>query len=116
MAAVLGGNNQMNNRGNVSNPSNYFLNWLATNPILSDNDKHLIDMFYKYKLTGHQLENIRKYQRYIYRYNEYKKSIINNPDEWVFLDEFFVDETCVWFLMYHSYDNMITTREIMLES
>ena len=92
-------------------PSQQFLTWLKSKPLLSVKDLVLIENFYedksvhkyKFKLTnkGQQI------------YNTYMEEFSENDHGIIYLDNFFVDETCVHFLYYRN--QKIMTCEIMLE-
>jgi len=97
-----------------SKPSQKFMDWSLTCPNLTEKDKQKIEQFYKEKVTGYQVDQIkhRNYCRAIY--NKYV-NYFNVNEELVLLDEFFVDETCVWFLYYNSKLEIVKYAEIMLD-
>lgn len=82
---------------------------------LSSGNKLVVDKFYREKRNGgYSLKEIRQYPRYIKNYNVYI-SEFNNSTEYMLLDEFFVDETCVWFLYYDVEKQIVRCNEVMLE-
>jgi hypothetical protein len=99
-------------------PTKQFITWLSSNPTLSFRDIYVIENFYDEKTVGHQLIDIKHYKKYIDNYNKYKNYLLNNNNEFIWLDEFFVDETCVWFLVYRKINNKysIQSFEILLDT
>jgi len=96
-------------------PSDTFINWLSSNPTLSTQDINIIDNFYEEKSIRLFDMHSNKYfiPRYKNKYNAYIEYILNHSSEIRLLDEYFVDETCVIFLLF--INNKIKSPEIMLD-
>ena len=92
-------------------PSQQFLTWLKSKPLLSVKDLVLIENFYEDKsVHKHNFQLTNKGQQI---YNTYMEEFLENDHGIIYLDKFFVDETCVHFLYYRN--QKIMTCEIMLE-
>ena len=91
-------------------PSGSFLAWISSSPILSIRDIVLMENFYEDKsVMLHCPKLPQKGQRI---YEQYMQAF-KQQEEIVFLDQYFVDETCVHFLLYRN--SKIQDCEIMLE-
>ena len=92
-------------------PSSHFTQWLLSNPTLSIIDFTRIENFYEDK-TVHN-KPFRPLNRE--KYNSYKSMLLENNEGVIYLDEYFVDETCVTFLIYRGDYSKVQSFEIMLE-
>ena len=91
-------------------PSASFLDWISSNPLLSVRDIVLMENFYEDKSVRLYCPKLpQKGQRI---YSQYMQAFEQQEDI-LFLDQYFVDETCVHFLLYRN--SKIQDCEIMLE-
>lgn len=108
-----------------ANPTKQIINYLSTHPNLSDHALKTIQSFYQDKKRMIQFNQVYafkshpiQYKHHIDKYNSYKHAFTNNRNYIQYLDEFFVDETCVTFLVRIYINNIWTIQsiEIMVEN